>query len=78
MARRIVAALSLRGEGHQLPHRLLHRAGGDPMGLVVSGLLVPAALGLLHGPGHGGGDGVGVQDHHAVRVPGRPADGLDQ
>ena len=28
-----------------------------------------AAFRLVHGPAHGGGDGVGVQNHHAVGVP---------
>ena len=48
------------------------------MGLVVGVLNLPPALGLLHGGGHGGGDGVGVEDHQALRVPGGPADGLDE
>ena len=48
------------------------------MGLVEGVLLFPAALGFIHGPAHGGGDGVGVQNHHAVGVARRPADGLDQ
>ena len=40
-------------------------------------LLAPAA-GLGHGPLHRAGDLVGVEDHPAVDVARRPADGLDQ
>ena len=48
------------------------------MGLVVRVLDLPAALGLVHGGLHAPGDGVGVEDDHALGVPGRTADGLDQ
>ena len=48
------------------------------MGLVEGVLLLPAALRLVDGPAHGGGDGVRVHHHHAVGVPGGPADGLDE
>ena len=48
------------------------------MGLVEGVLLLPPALGLVHGPAHGGGNGIGVHHHHAVGVSGRPADGLDE
>ena len=50
----------------------------DAVGLVVVILNFPAALRLVYGRPHGGGDGVGVEDHQTLRVPGRPADGLDE
>ena len=48
------------------------------MGPVEGVLLLPAALRLIDGPAHGGGDGIRVHDDHTVRVSGSPADGLDQ
>ena len=48
------------------------------MGLVEGVLLFPAALGFIYGPAHGWGDSVGVQNHLAVGIARRPADGLDQ
>ena len=48
------------------------------MGFIIGVLNLPAALRLGDGGAHGGGDGVGVEDHQAVGVTGRPADGLDE
>ena len=45
---------------------------------VVRLLLLAAALGLGHGALHRAGDAVGVEDHLAVDVARRAADGLDQ
>ena len=50
----------------------------DAVGLVVSVLNFPAALRFVHRRPHGGRDGIGVKDHQTLRVPGRPADGLDE
>ena len=50
----------------------------DAVGLVVSVLNFPAALRFVHSRPHGGRDGIGVEDHQTLRVPGRPADGLDE
>ena len=46
--------------------------------LVEAVLNPPAALRLVHGRPHGGGNGVGVENNQPLRVPGRPADGLNQ
>ena len=54
------------------------RLGHDAVLPVEGVLLGPAALGLVDGPAHGVGDGVGVHDHQAVGVAGGPADGLDK
>ena len=48
------------------------------MGLVEGILFGAPALGLIDGPAHGGRDLVGIHDHHALRVSGRAADGLDE
>ena len=46
---------------------------------VVGGVLQgAAALRLVHGGAHGAGNGVGVEDDHALRVTGGTADGLDE
>ncbi len=45
---------------------------------VVLHLDAPPAIGLLDGPPHGLGDVVGIHDHLAIHVAGRPADGLDE
>ena len=47
----------------------------SPVELVLD---LPAALRLVHGGPHGGGDLVGVEDDQTLGIPGRPADGLDQ
>ena len=58
--------------------RLDDRLGRDAVLGVVRELQRPAAVGLVDGPLHRGGDLVGVEDDLGVDVPGRPADRLDQ
>ena len=70
--------LLLLREADELPHRLDDGLGHDAVGLVEGVLLGPSPLGLVNGPAHGGGNGVGIHDHQAVGVAGRPADGLDE
>ena len=50
----------------------------DAVRLVVVVLNLAAALGLVHGAAHRGGDGVGVEHDKAVGVSRGAADGLDE
>ena len=52
--------------------------GSMPCSMLYGLLQGPAPVGLGDGPLHGVGHLVGVHDHLAVDVAGRPADGLDQ
>ena len=64
--------------GQDVGDRLADGLGVDAVLGVVGLLHAPPAVGLRDGPLHGVGDLVGVHDHLAVDVAGRPADGLDQ
>src|SRR5262249_59166759 len=50
----------------------------DAVLLVVLALLLAPAAGLGHGAFHRAGDRIGIEDHPAVDVARRAADGLDQ
>ena len=66
------------GDFQHLPDPLDDGLGDDAVLLVEAVLNPPAALRLVHSRPHGGGDGIRVEDNQALRVPGRPADGLNQ
>ncbi len=57
---------------------LAHALGRDAVLGVVGLLLLAPAVGLRHRALHRAGDAVGIEDHPAVDVARRAADGLDQ
>src|SRR5690606_22033582 len=75
---RLLPGLFLPGVLHDVSDLLPHGLRGDAVLPVVLQLDLPPPAGLLDGRPHGVGDLVGVEDHPAVDVPGRPADGLDE
>ena len=52
--------------------------GGDVVFEVILLLLLPATARLVHGPLHGAGDAIRIEDHLAIDVSRSAADGLDQ
>src|SRR3954469_17623864 len=71
----LVRGHSLDGEVEDGP---LHALRRDAVLLVVSDLLVAPPLGLVESGAHRLGDRVGVEDHPALHVARRAADGLDE
>ncbi len=62
----------------QVAHLLDDGGRFDPVRLVVCHLNLAAAVGLADRALHRGGHGVGIQNHLALDMPGRPPDVLDQ